>query len=228
MADRVVIIPPSEFLQGSPINSALLADLLAMAEAPPQAVDELSAALISKSSESALEITDLSALINSHLDEPFRDPAFNFLWRMSPDAAQGVFERLDAWRELSDSNAEVLSPQVLQASRRSIESLLSARDAANYAIKKEWLSTVTGDSVESIAFVCDARPVFNADKSSITGWTIITCMQIAAESQARSDQVIELVLREDQLEEIIEKARKAIDKIRVIEESLSSKKEEGV
>ena len=82
--------------------------------------------------------------------------------------------------------------------------------------KAKRLQVVLGNEVEGIAFICDARPVYNEARDDIDGMIPLTTMKIVYERQNGVTEEIEFVLTADELDDLITRAKKAQDDLKLL------------
>jgi hypothetical protein len=68
--------------------------------------------------------------------------------------------------------------------------------------------------------VCDARPVFDRERTAIEGFVTQTTLKLMYENQTEDTGCIEVVLTPELLGELLDKAEKAKKKIEVIRRSV--------
>lgn len=87
--------------------------------------------------------------------------------------------------------------------------------------KAQRLASITGFQVVGVEFVCDARPVFDKDRERIEGMLPVTTLKLVYEKQNEDIQVTEVLLSAAMLGELLEKANRAQQKLRVLSESIN-------
>jgi len=72
-----------------------------------------------------------------------------------------------------------------------------------------------------VELICDARPVFDKNRERVEGMLPMTTLKLVYEKQEEDMQVVEVLLSPEMLEELIAKANKAQQKLRVLSESIN-------
>jgi|GEM_PF-1212324 hypothetical protein len=143
------------------------------------------------------------ASVISHLDR---------LWRGSDQSLDGVVTGLQ--ESLRDKSKDA----VLSADERERFALIVPRvllDVPGLARqrKAELVAEGTGLPLDEVALYCDARPVFNANRSAIDGMVLLTTLKVVATGQDGLPVVLEARLSEAQVADLAKKAAAATSKL---------------
>ena len=144
------------------------------------------------------------------------------LQNLRPTSLQRTFESLRKWRTADARNAKRLPAEVLHDLEQTLPSLIGACPALLRYRKAARLANITGSTAQSIALICDARPVFNASRDVIEGMITLTTLTIAYEGEDEVTRSFEVHLTPEMLETLVEKAQQAQRKLSVLSESIGN------
>ena len=82
------------------------------------------------------------------------------------------------------------------------------------------MRTLTGNQAKQVEIVCDARPVFDRERTKIEGFVTLTTLKLVCETQADDTSCIEIMLSPELVGELLDKAAKAQKKLHVLRESI--------
>jgi hypothetical protein len=84
------------------------------------------------------------------------------------------------------------------------------------------LLTATGNEVTGLTFICDARPVYNEDRTDIEGYVPLATMKLYFSRPNEQQDVIELTMSPEEIDAVIERAQKAREKLNVMQRKFSA------
>ena len=221
MADRVFFVAssPEQFIRGVSMPEEMLSDLLAISRLSVENVQQISTAL--ESASGFLDDSRLEAVIGEMLtDEQVGEALARAIRGLRPQAVEKTLATLRMWRQADPSRADRFPDESLQAIETILPKLIRPYSALERQRKARRLESLTGNQIRETEIVCDARPVFDSDRSSIEGIVTQTILKIVFDSQQEESNCIELVLTEKQLKQLGEKIGKAQQKLEVLRTSI--------
>lgn len=75
-----------------------------------------------------------------------------------------------------------------------------------------------GNELQSLLFVCDARPVYSADHTTVEGFITLVNLRMGVTKQNGDFDNFEIALTEDELEYLIDQGKDALQKLRVLQQ----------
>ena len=145
---------------------------------------------------------------------------FNTLQNLNADDLDQALETIQVWRNSRPKNAQDFSDEQLLATEARLRNLVRNYPALNRTRKAKRLRVVLGNELKGVAFICDARPVFDEERDHIEGLISVTTMKLFYERQNLDGEEIEITLSAGQLDQLIEEAEKARKKLRVMKASI--------
>ena len=229
MADRVIVVPDSvgDILQGRVIPERMLADLINLAGISPETLGKISDSLLN--TEGFLSDSELEKKIKTHLSDKDEFKAvLNTLENISSDRIEWILQTLSKWRAAKEENQSRLPLETIEALRSALPTLIKNYPALERMRKAETLELALGQGLESVQFICDARPVFDKERKLIEGFATITTLKLELEEDSESRQKIEVRISPEMLDELIEKSQQAKVKIKTLREQISVWMPEGI
>ena len=221
MADRVffVSVSPADFMAGPIVPSQMINDLRVIAETPLDQLQTVSAAL--HQIEGFISEERLTELVLEHINDEQQSAAVvSVIQNVRPQGVDHVLETIESWRAASPENADRLGDEMVAAVRDKLPQLIRAYDSIERSRKADRLRSMTGNVVQGIEVLCDARPVYNEPRNRIEGLIPTISLKLVYERQNDQTEVLEVMLSPETLKELIEKSQKADDKLRVLRESI--------
>jgi len=213
MPDRVLFIPELA------VPPQMVDDLLALSEVPDDAIEAVAAAL--EAAEGFLGGERIENFLNEILREDrLASAVASALENLRPEKLESVIQVLRRWRETNQQNADRLPQEAMAAIEEKLPRLVRHYPAFERYHKARRLASLTGNTAESIEVICDARPVFDAPRETIEGLVPLITLRIGYVSQDGEDRAMEVLLSQELLSELAEKAEKAKKKVKVLSESV--------
>ena len=197
----------------------MIDDLNKVADIPANTLQQLSQTLAEQTGR--LSDENLVQLVARHIqDDSQGSAAFSALKNMPLESLDQILDAVDTWRNASEDHASHLSDDQYLAMREKLPILIRAYPALNRARKFDRLRIILGNELKWMAFICDARPVYNDARDDIEEMIPLTTMKIVYEKQNQLPEEIELLVTAEQLVDLISKAQKAQQKLTVLHNKL--------
>lgn len=214
MSNLQSVNPPDDFFE-------MLEDLSVLATIPEDLLTKLARTLEEQSG--FLTTEKLAELVTEAVpDETQGSAAFNAIQNLRAEAMPQLMEMLETWRNQDEANRRVLSDEQHAIVKKHLPILIREYPAIDRMQKAEWLKNVLGNEVKGLAFICDARPVYNKPQDDIEGFIPLATLKVVYERQNLDDEEIEFVLSESALEHLINEAKKAQQKLSVLKSRVDS------
>jgi hypothetical protein len=216
-------IPP--FAERDLTNAAMVADLKVIAELSEQEVGQLVGRLTGATG--FLDPKKLRGVLQGVLPEERVAAAVRrALQNLDPDDVESLLHDLDTRRKTNKKIA-IDDPQ-MAAIRRNLGQLVQSYPALKRFEKAARLATLTGQQLESIDLICDLRPIFDDSRKKIEGMMPYTRLRVVATGADGLPCSFEAELTAKQLQELLDKARKAEAKIAALREATEAWLPEGI
>jgi hypothetical protein len=227
MADRLSGMPVGpEFFLGGRIPWQMVEDLLAVADIPEERIDAIAAEL--EKQDGFLTPARLGQLLGDMPgEERWVVAAAAAVENIRPERIDATLLALRRWRS-APGNAERFPEQALQALEKKLPRLIRAYPSLTRYRKALRLRSVTGNKIESIELVCDARPVFNEGRTVVEGFIPLTTLKIAYQGQDENEYVLEAHLTGTMLDDLIKEAEKARRKLSVLDADIQARVPNGL
>jgi hypothetical protein len=222
MADRIIFLAghPSELISGPFVPQQMVEDLLVVGRLPSEVIDRLTTAL--DSIVGFLNKKGLKQLVQDTIpDERAASAVLSAFQNLRPERVNQILASLRDWRQADASNAQRLPDETFAAIQENLTRLIRNYPAWERFRKARRLASVTGNKARQVELICDARPVFDQERQQIEGFVPLTTLKVIYDTQTEEMGCIELLLSADLLKELLEKANKAQQKMRVIRDSLN-------
>lgn len=225
MADRIV------FLTGSPdllyVPPQMVEDLLVIAQLSREVIEQLATTL--DDSVGFLTEEELRQLAWDAIQDERGVSAFlGAFWSIRPGQIDEVIKTLRDWREADSKNMQRLPDAIFTVLQENLSRLIRNYPAWERFRKARRLASITGNKARRVELICDARPVFDQDRQQIEGFIPLTTLKLMYESQTEESGSVEVVLSVDVLEELLEKSKKAQEKVTLLRDFLSKLIPDGV
>jgi hypothetical protein len=221
MADRIVIFPGSsaDLTRSLGVPPQMIEDLLAISEIPSAQIDALATAL--EEEVGFANPARVSELVREVLHDDRRTSAVvSALHNIPSRQVDQVLQTVREWREADTRNSERVSEEAFAAMEDKLPRLIRDFPAVGRCQKAHRLASILGNSVERLDLICDVRPVFDAERDRVEGMIPLTTMKIVYEGQDERTRVLEVQLSRETLDELVEKAQIAQQKMGVLERSV--------
>lgn len=173
-----------------------------------------SKALVSKFGE--VVGSDMGRLLLRHV------ASLNLLRDEEGDSAEAVFEAL--YNGIVDAGYDDLEEKIALV-RDPLTALIS-NEAVYLSVKGARLFSVDSLHMHDFKIYCDLRPVFGPHRSRVHAMMMFASLNITASDDSETEEKFSLSLRHDDLHEIIDECKKALEKLDELEATVS--KLEGV
>jgi hypothetical protein len=195
-------------------------DLLAVSQVPPEAIDSLATSL--HAAQGFLDSDALEQAVRGCLpDGQLASSILRTLENLRPEGVDRTLRTLGSWREADPGNAARFPPESWTSLEGKLRRLVQEYPALERYRKAQRLASITGSRVVGVELICDARPVFDKNRERVEGMLPMTTLKLVYEKQEEDMQVVEVLLSPEMLEELIAKANKAQQKLRVLSESIN-------
>lgn len=212
MADRYIFTPPGAII---PMVEALRV----VASIETANLERLADLLVQQTG--FLTDEKLAKLVAECVDDEEQGSAvFNALQNVGPSGVDEVLEMLRAWRESDEQRRRQFPEESLADLGQKLPVLIRDYPALNRSKRADQIRNVLGNELEGIAFICDARPVYNKTRDRIEGLIPLTTMKLVYETQNLVTEEIEIVLTSDQLESLISEAKQAAQELATLRQSI--------
>jgi len=221
MADRVLFVAssPEDFIRGITVPQQMISDLLEISRLPPAVVDQIGNAV--EAAPGFLDDTRLESLVKETIQtEAAVKAVVSALRNLRAETVHKTLDAVEKWREADPRHFYKFPDEAFKAVREALPRLVRHSAALDRYRKAKRLSTLTGHQAKQIEIVCDARPVFDRERSTIEGFVTQTTLKVVYEGQTDNSACIEVVLTPKMLAELLERAQKAQKKIQVLRESV--------
>lgn len=200
-------------------SQQLLNDLLVLSAIPHEYI-----ALIAKDLAKSKPYVALGKVINKHLGVPEATEAVaRLVANIDHESLSTIYEMVEAWRQEVDSGQETLSEDGFEQLKKNLAALISSttEDVIRRTNKATALLTATGNEVTGLTFICDARPVYNDDKTDIEGYVPLATMRIYYDRPNEQQDVVEFTMTPAEVDAFIERATQAREKLNVMQRKMS-------
>ncbi|HKI17947.1 MAG TPA: hypothetical protein VKA15_08700 [Isosphaeraceae bacterium] len=221
MADRVFFIAgsPEDIVRGVNVPPQMISDLLEISRIPPPVVAQIGASV--EKASGFLDDARLQKLVKGVIsDEKTAAAVVNALRNLRPPAVERTLSALKEWRDADPRHVAEFDDEALAAVTSNLPRLIRPSPALDRQRKARRLRTLTGHQGKEVEIVCDARPVFDRERTTIEGFVMETTLKLVYESQSEDLNCIEIMLSAKLLGQLLDKARKAKKKLQVLGESI--------
>ncbi len=221
MPERVFIVPASQadLARGSVVPPQMVEDLLAVSHVPMEAIDAVVTSL--HVAQGFLDSDSLEQVVRDALpDGRLASAVVRALENVRPEAVERTLRMVGYWRDADQSNAVRFPAESWAALEGKLPRLIQEYPAVERCRKAQRLTSITGNRVVGLEVICDARPVFDKNRERVEGMLPMTTLKMVYEQQNEEIQVTEVLLSVEMLKELIEKANRAQQKLRVLNESI--------
>jgi len=195
-----------------------LGDLLILASIPNESISDFATRL-----EGQKSFFQFKPFLREHIPSAdAADAIGRLVINLEPESLPAVEDMLDSWRkELNDP--QLLDDQSLEMLKQKLETLTqpTIRSIVRRLRKANDLMTATGNGITALTFICDARPVYNDDRTDINGFVPLATMKLFYDDPNGEQEVLELTMTPDDLDSIIERATNAREKLNVMQKKFS-------
>jgi len=213
MPQRFFFGPPWIFREYVPQEA--VDALLAVSEIPERTIDSLAVALRNESG--FLDRARLAQVVHGILpDERLASGIVSTLESLRREKVDDAIRALRRWRDADGENAAKFPGEALSSLESRLPRLIEAYPAMERYRKARRLASMTGNVAESLEVICDLRPVFNEKRDRVEGIVPITTLRLEYERQGDETAVLEVVFSREMLDELVQKAQTAQQKLKVL------------
>jgi hypothetical protein len=200
-------------------SQQLLNDLLVLSAIPHEYITPIAMDIAESKPYVAL-----GKVINKHLGVPEATEAVaRLVANIDSESLPTIYEMVESWRQEVESGQEALSDEGLEQLKKNLDVLISnsTEEAIRKTNKATALLTATGNEVTGLTFICDARPVYNDDKTDIEGYVPLATMRIYFNRPNEQQDVVEFTMTPAEVDAFIERASQAREKLNVMQRKMS-------
>ncbi|MCA1807756.1 MAG: hypothetical protein LC687_07910 [Actinobacteria bacterium] len=200
-------------------SQQLLNDLLVLSAIPHEYI-----APIAKDLMESKPYVALGKVINKHLGVPEATEAVaRLVASIDHESLETIFEMVQSWRDEAEVDKETLNDEGFEQLKKNLNALISSstEEVIRKSNKATALLTATGNEVTGLTFICDARPVYNDDKTDIEGYVPLATMRIYYNRPNEQQDVVEFTMTPTEVDAFIERATQAREKLNVMQRRLS-------
>jgi hypothetical protein len=214
-------------IRGFTVPPQMVDDLLTIANLPRKTIDQLITAM--DGAVGFLNEEGLKQLVQEIVpDEREASAVVSTIRNIRPGRIDQILASLADWRHADAQNAQRMPDEAFAAIQESLRRLIQDYPAWERFRKARRLATVTGNKARKMELIRDARPVFDEERQHIEGFIPLITLKLTYDTQTEETGTAEVLLTVDMLEELLEKANKARQKVSVLRESLNQWIPEGV
>lgn len=209
------------------LGSELLADLRSVGTLSADAVDCVANAI--RETTGMLNGPRVSQLVRKCIphDESTAEAIARLIFNITPQKKEVILEEFEQWRMASQARQSLVPTELFGSIQRNLNALIQDERASRLLHKSRRLQRDIGNELYGVKCICDVRPVFDDEHSSIEGFVSLINFQLGYQKQNQQFDSLELSLTEDELQYIVDKAVDAIEKLKIIREAMTTPEEEG-
>jgi hypothetical protein len=221
MASRVIVVPGGAEFSQNAVPRQMVEDLRNVAEIPADNVLAVADAL--EAEEGFLSPTRLNEILKAKLaNDRFVNSASAALQNLRSGSVEQTIRSLREWRDTVPDNARLLPDNMLHSLDQNLRILIRPYPAMARQRKASRLASITGNVAETVALICDARPVFNESRDAIEGMVPLVTLRIAYERQDEDTEVFEVHLTPEMVVRLSEGLKTAQRKLKVLSHSIET------
>jgi len=219
MPDEFMVVSPEELATGSFLPPQMVHDLRTVAAAETAAVDGLTQAL--RQETGVLSEERVENLTKQFFDDnATAESVGRTIQNLRPEDRQKILTLVDRWRQVSDERREFLPDAEFASLKQNLDSLLQDYPGLELMRKAQRLLRDTGNEIEDLIFICDLRPVFDKPQEQVEGFVALANLRIRYTRQSGQRDAFEIALTEEELSTLVEQGQKALNKLKVLGESV--------
>lgn len=198
------------------INQPMVDDLLVVANLEEDQVSRLASSL--RQADGFLGPERLRGAIKEVLAREAQvEPIFRVLQNITEANLPELLRGLDEWRR-AEENRTRLSEIEFERLEECLPRLLQSYPALERYRKACRLEEITGQSLEEVELICDLRPIFDSERRQVEGLIPYTTLKVVVTGADGLPVSLEAVLSARQVTGLVEKAKKAQQKLKVLRE----------
>jgi len=223
MADRVFFVAgsPDEFIRGVSVPQQMISDLLQISRIPPPVIEQIGASV--EGAGGFLDDTRLEKLVKEVIpedDETAADAVVNALCNLRSCSLEEILNALEEWRRADARHLGTFPDEAFASVRRVLPRLIRPSAALDRQREAGRLRALTGHQGKHVEIVCDARPVFDRELTTIEGFVTKTTLKLMYETQSDDTRCIEIALSPELVGKLLDEAEKARKKLQALGESI--------
>ncbi|MBB02272.1 MAG: hypothetical protein CMJ47_06475 [Planctomyces sp.] len=199
------------------VSQQLISDLALLSSIPSDVVSSLGDRI-----ENSTGFLRISNVVSKFVDDADEVEAIERLVAgISPKSVAPVLRMVEQWRTSDGFVQNTISKDQLKAIQQNLPLLIRNSPAVVRSRKAAALLTATGNELLGVAFVCDARPVFNEKRDDVEGYVPLATVKFVYQRQNADTEEVEFVMTDAELELLIDRAKQARSKIAVLNQKLN-------
>ncbi len=220
MADRVFFVAgsPGGLIRGISVPQQMISDLLEISRIPPPVIEQIGAAV--EGATGFLGDTRLEELVKEAIpdNETTADAVLNALRNLRSSSLEEILNALEEWRRADARDLERFPDEAFASVRRALPKLVRPSAALDRQREAARLRALTGHQGKRVEIVCDARPVFDREQTTIEGFVTQLTLKLVYETQSDDTRCIEIALSPELVKELLDEAEKARKKLEALGE----------
>ena len=200
-------------------SQQLISDLFVLSSIPHEFIVP-----IAKDLGDAKPFVALGKLINKHLGVPEATEAVaRLVANIDVESLPTIIEMVQSWREANVGDQETLTEDGFNLLQKNLAVLITPSTAGviRKTSKATSLLIATGNELTGLTFICDARPVYNEERTDIEGYVPLATMKIFFNRPNEQQDVVELTMTPKEIDAIIERATQAREKLNIMQRKFS-------
>lgn len=219
-SDRFMVVSPEELASGRALPPQMVEDLRLLADIDERSITEIANTL--RNEQGVLTEERFSEAISEHVDEDAVNVVMRTIQRIPPEFVQQVIALINRWRQLSETNLQVFPDEVFAELKCNLAILTQEFPSVLLMRKGNRLLRDTGNELAEVAYICDLRPVFDDAHERVEGFVALANLRLRFVRQNGDHDVFELAITEGELHTLMERSQDALDKLRVMKETVAS------
>ena len=197
-------------------SQQFLRDLLILASIPYEMIDGFATQI-----EAQKAFFPFKKVLFEHIPDAAADSVGRIVINLEPESLPMVEEMIDSVVDnddtplLDESKVKTVKQNLSRLTKPGVRAVIRRLRKAND------LSTATGNDLTGLTFICDARPVYNDDRTDIDGFVPLATMRLFYNDQNGEQDVIEITMTVNDLDSFLDRASKAKEKLNVMREKFS-------
>ena len=198
-------------------SQQFLRDLLILASIPYEMIDGFATQI-----EAQKAFFPFKKVLFEHIPDAAADSVGRIVINLEPESLPMVEEMIDS--VVDNDDTQLLEESKVKTVKQNLSRLTKpgVRAVIRRLRKANDLSTATGNDLTGLTFICDARPVYNDDRTDIDGFVPLATMKLFFDDPNGEQKSIEIALTADDLDSFLDRASKAREKLNVMREKFSS------
>jgi hypothetical protein len=214
----VITDAADELVRGRRISAQMVEDLLTISGVPTDEIVRVAEAL--EQERGFPTKGRLAELVSECVGDGRQAAAvLAALVNLRRERIEPFLRNLKEWQSENPKIADQITEPTFGMIRERLTRLFRDYSVLERLDKAHRLMTLTGNSAEEIEILCDIRPVFDEGRKLVEGLIPLTTLRVEYAKQDDETRVLEVVLSEEMLDELLNKATKAKQKLAVLRDS---------